>query len=205
MPDSGEITEHGDQAPRTNQPEQMLGSLGQRDVAAGPGSTRGRERRRRQTIEQRQKTGHARGRAALQMAGLVEDQSADPVAAIDRGPAKQSRRPCRDDRFEGDAGSETHRRPLVDQEPHRALAFFSEQLHMGAAGPCGHTPVHVPRVVAGLIDTGFIELHPTSAKVRQMATCARRQDATARSQIETPCLLAQAEQLRQFGQHSLGR
>jgi hypothetical protein len=86
------------------------------------------------------------------MTRLVEDQTADAVAAIDRGPAEQGGRPRRNDRLEGDSGPETHRGPLIDQEPDRALALLPKELDVRLAGPRGDPPVHVAGVVAGLID-----------------------------------------------------
>ena len=104
------------------------------------------------------------------------------------------RRLGRDHRFHFPAGTEEHRPALVDQQPHRAFALLAKQLDMRLSRSRGDAPVHIARIITRLIDAGFIELHATSAKSRQMSTAASRQHLAARGHVQALGLITHGDQ-----------
>ena len=50
----------------------------------------------------------------------------------------------------------------IYQQHHREFALFFEHLHVRAAEPCGHIPVHAPHIVSPLVLTHFAERHTAS-------------------------------------------
>ena len=135
----------------------------------------------------------AGGGLALETAPLVEDQPADPVTPVHGRPGQEGRGLGRDDGFESDTGTEAHGGPLVDQQPEGPFPLLAEELDVGPPGAGRDPPVHVPRIVARLIDPRLVEFHAPTAKARQVPTAARGQDLASRRQIQPACLAAQGQ------------
>ena len=198
LPQATEITDQKHQAARAHEIDQMPSSGRQRPE---PGPVR-RHRRRpvvhtgelSQAVEQRQQGTGARGWPILDTPVLVEHHTADPVALVDRGPGKQCRRLRSDHGFESHAGAKTHPRPAIDQQPYRPLALFAKQLDVCDRRARRHTPVHVARIIAGLVDARLVELHATTAETRQMSAAARRQHLAPWRDLQASGLLAQGDQ-----------
>ncbi len=107
----------------------------------------------------------AESRLQLPVRRIAEDQPAEPVAPMMRGPRQQRRGAARIDRFVTATGCEMHAGAQIGDDQHRPFALLAKELCVGRGAARRNTPVDAARVVTRLIRSRFIEFHAAAPKV----------------------------------------
>ncbi len=125
-------------------------------------------------------------RADFPVAGIVEDETADPVAAVEGAPGQQARQLARQYRFETVAGAEEHAAALVDHHQHGAFPLLAKQLGVRIAGARGDAPVDRADIVTGLVGADLLEIDAAAPEVGLVGPGQCAQRAAAVNQLELP-------------------
>ncbi|MCY1423219.1 hypothetical protein D9M71_389270 [compost metagenome] len=97
---------------------------------------------------------------------VAEHQAADAVVVAQGGPADQRRGLGGEHRFEHQSRAEEQALALFDENVDRPLALLMEEFGMRLLGACGHAPVDVAHIVAGLVDPYLVEVDSAATQLR---------------------------------------
>ena len=136
-------------------------------------------------------------RANLVQALVVEDERADPVAHREHPPRRECGHLGGHDRLHRPDATEEHGDPLVDDEKNGSVALLRVDAHVRLAGPCRGLPVDGAHVVSGDVGAQLLEVEPSTAQPRAIASREKTVHGLSRQKREATRLVPNRDEILQ--------